>query len=81
MNYTYIGISLIHSQVGYAFLLMFYSYINIESKLGCAIHYPSFMLWYWVAVNIPFNVVFSNIFCYVAYKQHQHFGSDSWGYA
>jgi hypothetical protein len=33
---------------------------------------------YWVAINVPFNVLFSTIFCYIAYAQYKLYGSDIW---
>ncbi|KAI8052062.1 hypothetical protein BDF22DRAFT_56312 [Syncephalis plumigaleata] len=74
----YVGVLLTLPQIAYPFILISHSFIRIESNLGCTMYYPSFILWYWVAINIPFNIVFSTIFCYVAYKQYQLYGSDLW---
>ncbi|KAI8051980.1 hypothetical protein BDF22DRAFT_744198 [Syncephalis plumigaleata] len=74
----YIGIALTLPPVGYPFLSIVYFYITVEPQLGCTVHYPSFTMWYWVGINVPFNIVFSTIFCYVAYKQYKLFGSEIW---
>ncbi|KAI9594236.1 hypothetical protein BDF19DRAFT_445290 [Syncephalis fuscata] len=39
---------------------------------------PSFFLWYWFAINVPINILFSIIFCHIALKQYRLFGSEAW---
>ncbi|KAI8052063.1 hypothetical protein BDF22DRAFT_744276 [Syncephalis plumigaleata] len=74
----YVGFSLALPQAVYPFIIIYNSFIRIESELGCTANYPPFILWYWVAINIPLNVLFSAIFCHTTYKQYHQYGSDIW---
>ncbi|KAI9591756.1 hypothetical protein BDF19DRAFT_248201 [Syncephalis fuscata] len=75
---TYIGIIFILPQLGFAFILVRYSFVILEAKVGCSVYYPPIFLWYWIGTNMPINVFFSAVFCRIALKQYYMFGSDAW---
>ncbi|KAI8052826.1 hypothetical protein BDF22DRAFT_488797 [Syncephalis plumigaleata] len=74
----YVGIPLIIPQIGFAVLIVFYSFYIAKANVGCLTFYPEFIIWYWASVNTPHNILFSVIFCFVTYKQYKILGSDIW---
>ncbi|KAI9592788.1 hypothetical protein BDF19DRAFT_450892 [Syncephalis fuscata] len=74
----YVGIPSILLQMPYPFLSIFYTYITLEAETGCVAHYSSFLMWYWFSITIPLNVIFSIIFCRIAFQQYRTYGSDAW---
>ncbi|KAI9595193.1 hypothetical protein BDF19DRAFT_78917 [Syncephalis fuscata] len=74
----YIGTSAIMAQLAHPFVVIYLSFTSIEERVGCTFYYPQSLLWYWFAVNVPINVLFSFIFCHVALKQYRLFGSEAW---
>ena len=74
----YTGIPLILPQLGYIICNFIFSYITIDADIGCNLYYAKFNIWYWFCMIIPINVLFSSIFCYVAFHQYRTYGSDAW---
>ncbi|KAI9592687.1 hypothetical protein BDF19DRAFT_450642 [Syncephalis fuscata] len=74
----YISIPIMISQLAFPFLLIYLSFSTLEEKIACLVFYPQFILWYWFVINVPINVLFSAIFCYIALKQYRLFGSEAW---
>ncbi|KAI9596562.1 hypothetical protein BDF19DRAFT_437880 [Syncephalis fuscata] len=74
----YIGFPLILPQLGYGLFIVFLSYVTTDVGGACGMHYPSFIPWYWFGINAASTILFSTIFCRVAYKQYCQFGSDAW---
>ncbi|KAI8058323.1 hypothetical protein BDF22DRAFT_665060 [Syncephalis plumigaleata] len=75
---VYISIPFIFPQIGYIYLVMTYSFFKLDPQMGCAVYYPRFLVWYWLGVNVPLNLLFSVIFCYISYKQYRTYGSEAW---
>ncbi|KAI8049650.1 hypothetical protein BDF22DRAFT_171081 [Syncephalis plumigaleata] len=74
----YVGIPLIMTQLVYSAIWIYYSIVIPEVYLGCVAYYTQVILWFWVVINIPHNLLFSGIFCRRAYNQYALFGSDIW---
>ncbi|KAI9599193.1 hypothetical protein BDF19DRAFT_118060 [Syncephalis fuscata] len=74
----YVSAPSIVAQSAYVFIIMHCSFTVLEKKVGCMDYYPSFFIWYWLAVDLPINVLFSAVFCHTALKQYRIFGSEVW---
>ncbi|KAI8050839.1 hypothetical protein BDF22DRAFT_693670 [Syncephalis plumigaleata] len=59
-------------------LITFTSFITLDRVGSCGTHYPAFLPIYWFGAIASVNLMFSIIFCRVAYKQYRLFGSDAW---
>ncbi|KAI8057234.1 hypothetical protein BDF22DRAFT_740767 [Syncephalis plumigaleata] len=65
-------------QIGYGFIVVFCGYVIIDEQIGCMSYYQSVVLWAWLSINMPPNVILSTTFCYTAFKQYRKYGSDAW---
>ncbi|KAI9599070.1 hypothetical protein BDF19DRAFT_429987 [Syncephalis fuscata] len=45
---------------------------------SCELIYPSWLPWLRLAIDVPFNVVFSAIFLFVVLRQYQKYGGKIW---
>ncbi|KAI9597467.1 hypothetical protein BDF19DRAFT_435192 [Syncephalis fuscata] len=72
-----VGILFMVFQLAFIPIFIATSYVTIEEKGACAVHYSQFVPLYWFSLIIPVNVLFSVIFSYVAYKQYKLFGSEA----
>src|SRR5689334_4383769 len=59
-------------------MMIFTCFITLEVDIDCIIHYPYFTVWYWFATAFPLNIIFSTIFCHVAFQQYRQHGKDAW---
>ncbi|KAI8051492.1 hypothetical protein BDF22DRAFT_690990 [Syncephalis plumigaleata] len=66
------------AQLSYGVFMLPISYATIIPGTGCAVFYPYFGPWYWIANALPLNLVFSTIFSYIGWKQYSRYGSDAW---
>ncbi|KAI8051493.1 hypothetical protein BDF22DRAFT_690998 [Syncephalis plumigaleata] len=66
------------TQLSYGVFMLPISYATIIPGTGCAVFYPYFGPWYWIANALPLNLVFSTIFCYIGWKQYSRYGSHAW---
>ncbi|KAI9591029.1 hypothetical protein BDF19DRAFT_456640 [Syncephalis fuscata] len=73
-----VGFLFMLPQLAFAPLALMYSFVTVDAKSFCVVHYSSFIPMYWFGFNIPINIFFSAIFIYVAYKQYQQHGTESW---
>ncbi|KAI9590891.1 hypothetical protein BDF19DRAFT_459831 [Syncephalis fuscata] len=74
----YVSIPAIIAQFAFPLILIYSSYFSLEEMVGCTVYYPQFLMWYWFAINVPINLLFSTIFCHVVLKQYRLFGSEAW---
>ncbi|KAI9596912.1 hypothetical protein BDF19DRAFT_325691 [Syncephalis fuscata] len=70
--------SLIMAQLAFAPIIICYSFFTLEEKVGCMDYYPRNFLWYWFLIDVPINILFPSIFCYVAIKHYCLFESKAW---
>jgi hypothetical protein len=69
---------LVLPQLSYGFLVNFEAFFTMEVDGFCGMHYPSYLPYYWFGVVGSINILFSVVFCRVAYTQYCQFGSDTW---
>jgi hypothetical protein len=50
----------------------------MEAEGFCGVHYPYYAPPFWFSSVGLTNLLFSAIFCRMAYKQYRQFGSDAW---
>ncbi|KAI9591667.1 hypothetical protein BDF19DRAFT_454227 [Syncephalis fuscata] len=74
----YIGVPLMLPQLCFGVLIIYQSFITMDPVGGCGIRYPYTIPLYWFGVIMSINLLFSIIFCRVAYRQYCRFGSDAW---
>ncbi|KAI9592011.1 hypothetical protein BDF19DRAFT_239592 [Syncephalis fuscata] len=74
----YVSAPAIAAQLAYPLIVIYFSFISFKETTGCTIYYLEVILWYWFAVNVPINLLFSAIFCHIALKQYRSFGSEAW---
>ncbi|KAI9596835.1 hypothetical protein BDF19DRAFT_436961 [Syncephalis fuscata] len=73
-----IGALFMIPQMVFMFVFLSSSWVTTNVQGGCAIHYAPSIPYYWFALSIPINVLFSTLFSYVAYKQYTTFGTEAW---
>ena len=73
-----VGTILILPQLGTSVITMLYSYTYMGDHYGCTTTYGHTLAVYWLAAIMPINVLFSAIFCYVAYAQYRRSTLEAW---
>ncbi|KAI8050433.1 hypothetical protein BDF22DRAFT_694952 [Syncephalis plumigaleata] len=74
----YVSIPFILTEMLYMLVLTHVTFTSFDVNIGCAMFYPPAFLWFWAGAVAPLNILFSMIFCRVAYRQYRLFGSDAW---
>ncbi|KAI9592260.1 hypothetical protein BDF19DRAFT_450894, partial [Syncephalis fuscata] len=74
----YVGIPSMVPQLAYPIFSVCFTYVTIETEAGCVAHYPPAIIWYWLGITLPLNLLLSAIFCYVSFRQYRTHGSDAW---
>ncbi|KAI8050222.1 hypothetical protein BDF22DRAFT_143371 [Syncephalis plumigaleata] len=65
-------------QASYGLVTIATTFTMFSPELGCTIYYQYFMVWYWFAPTFSINLLYSAIFCRIAFKQYQRNKSDAW---
>ncbi|KAI8050478.1 hypothetical protein BDF22DRAFT_695152 [Syncephalis plumigaleata] len=73
-----LGLLLIIPQVAFMPIFLMSSWVTTNVNGGCAIHYETFVPFYWFGLTIPINVLFSALFSYIAYKHYKGYGMEAW---